>query len=127
MLLPLNALAQDDAAPAMARIITQNEKPPQCLSRVHIQRIDGELVNVHPSGFEIEAGKHTMNGRAMVNTTFCRRISGRTSEGIPDLEAEFEAGKTYYVGLDHSSKSSNDWRLVIWKVEPRDGEPAEKG
>ena len=39
---------------------------------------------------------------------------------VPDLEADFEAGKTYYIGLDHSSKNFNDWRLVIWKVEPEE-------
>jgi hypothetical protein len=126
-LIPLTGMAKDEEGPAMARIITQNEKPPQCLSRVHIQRIDGELVNVHPSGFDIEPGMHSMNGRATVNTSFCRRVSGRTSEGIPDLEAEFEAGKTYYIGLDHRSRNSEDWRLVIWKVEPEEGEDGERG
>lgn len=101
-----------------ARIITQNERPAQCLSSVHIQKLDGELVNVHPTGFELEPGTHKMNGRAILNTTFCRRVNGRNSVGIPDLEAHFEAGKTYFIGLDHSSTNSEDWRLVIWKVEP---------
>ncbi len=57
-----------------------------------------------------------MNGRANINTTFCTVVWGNQGSPIPDLEADFEAGKTYYVGLDHSSKNRNEWKLVIWKV-----------
>lgn len=127
LLVPMTGMSLDERAAPMARIITQNEKPAQCLSSVHIQRIDGELVNVHATGFEMEPGRHSMNGRAVVNTSYCRRYTGRPSEGVPDLEAEFEAGKTYYIGLDHSAKSSKDWRLVIWKVEPENGSASEQG
>lgn len=118
--LPASAQAPEEGEPAAARVITQNEKPAQCLSAVHIQKIDGELVNVHPTGFELEPGRHSMNGVARLNTSFCRRVAGRNSEAIPDLEADFEAGKTYFVGLDHSSGNSEEWRLVIWKVEPEE-------
>jgi hypothetical protein len=44
-------------------------------------------------------------------------VRGKSTYTIPDLEADFEAGKTYYVGLDHSSKNKEEWRLVIWKTE----------
>jgi hypothetical protein len=107
-------------APTMARIITHSERPAQCLSRVHIRQIDGEEKIVHDAGFEIEPGRHTMNGTAVVNTSFCRYVRGSKGLAVPDLEADFEAGKTYYIGLDHSSKNFNDWRLVIWKVEPEE-------
>jgi hypothetical protein len=78
---------------------------------------------VHQNGFDLEPGIHSLNGRAILDTTYCRPIHGRVSQDVPDLEAEFEAGKTYYIALDHASRNFNDWRLVIWKVEPE--EPVE--
>jgi hypothetical protein len=97
-----------------------NGKPSQCLSAVHIQFVDGERVMVHQSGFDIEPGKHSLNGRAYLDTSYCRPLLGRNSKDIPDLEADFQAGKTYYIGLDHRSRNTEDWRLVIWRVEPEE-------
>ena len=111
---PLQAVA-DKAG--QAQIITQNERPAQCISRVVITDIDGRLTNMARQGFKLDAGTHSMNGRAIINTSQCPAIRGRSTYTIPDLEADFEAGKTYYVGLDHSSKNKEEWRLVIWKVE----------
>jgi hypothetical protein len=101
----------------MAQIITQNERTAQCISSVVIDEIDGKLSNVSKQGFKLEAGTHSLNGRALVNVGNCPAVRGRNSYVVPDLEAEFEAGKTYYVGMDHSSKNKEEWRLVIWKVE----------
>jgi len=113
-LLPVHAMANPTSK---ARIITQNERASQCISSVIIDEIDGRLRNVNKQGFELEAGKHAMNGRAVINTANCPAVRGRSSYVVPDLEADFEAGKTYYVGLDHSSKNKEEWRLVIWKTE----------
>jgi hypothetical protein len=115
-----SALAMIEEQADTARIITMNGKPSQCLAAVHIQYVDGERVMVHQTGFDIEPGMHSLNGRAYLDTTYCRPMMGRISKDVPDLEAEFQAGKTYYVGLDHSSRNYEDWRLVIWKVEPVD-------
>jgi hypothetical protein len=113
-LFPLQAIAGNDGK---AQIITQNERPAQCISRVVITEIDGRLSNVARQGFKLEAGTHSMNGRAIINTSQCPAVRGKSTYTIPDLEADFEAGKTYYVGLDHSSKNKEEWRLVIWKTE----------
>ena len=43
--------------------------------------------------------------------------NGMTRDAIEPVEANFEAGKTYYLGFDHSSPHRKDWKLVIWKVE----------
>ncbi len=101
-----------------AKIITQNSLASQCIASVVIDEIDGKLSNVTRQGFDLEAGKHTMNGRAILNVGNCPALRGRNSYVVPDLEADFEAGKTYYVGLDHSSKNKEEWHLVIWKTEP---------
>jgi len=114
-LLPIHVMADSTGT---AQIITQNSRSVQCISAVVIDEIDGKLSNVTRQGFQLDAGRHSMNGRASVNTGNCPAIRGRTSYVVPDLEADFEAGKTYYVGLDHSSKNKEDWRLVIWKTEP---------
>jgi len=100
-----------------AQIITQNESTARCIASVVINEIDGKLSNVPKQGFKLDAGTHSMNGRAIINIGNCPVIRGRNSYAVPDLEADFEAGKTYYVGLDHSSKNKEEWRLVIWKTE----------
>ncbi len=101
-----------------AKIITGNEKPTECISSVHVNTIDGEQVYVQPLGFDLAPGKHSVSARAVVNTSFCTAVGpGTNKDRIEPLEAEFEAGKTYYLGYDHSSSSRRDWKLVIWKIE----------
>lgn len=117
-LLPLGATASDEDK---AWVVTMTEKPAQCLSSVAIRQIDGREKIVSPQGFAIDPGVHTMSGTAKINTTYCRPIRGYRSQAVPPLEAEFEAGKVYYVGYDHSSSDRNEWALVIWKVEDRKG------
>jgi len=108
------ALAWDKSK---ARIITQVAKPSECLSRVAIRQIDGEEKFVHPQGFTVEPGRHTMSGTVALDTSYCRVARGNEWTEIPPLEADFEAGKTYFVGFDHSSTNRREWGLVIWKVE----------
>jgi hypothetical protein len=101
-----------------AKIVTGTEKPADCISSVHVNSIDGEQVYVQPLGFEIEAGTHSLTGRAVINATFCRSVgTGSQRNKVEPLEAEFEAGKTYYIGYDHSAGHQRDWKLVIWKTE----------
>ena len=40
---------------------------------------------------------------------------------IPALEYDFEAGKTYYVGLNHKSANRKNWHFTVWKVEEPKG------
>ncbi len=102
----------------MAKIITGNEKAAECISSVHVNAIDGKQVYVQPLGFDLEAGQHALTARAAINTSFCKAVGpSNGTDSTPPLEADFEAGKTYYVGFDHSSSNRKNWRLVIWKVE----------
>ena len=114
VLVPIQIMAETTGK---ARILTQNERAVQCISSVVIDEIDGKLSNVAKQGFMLDAGTHSMSGRAIINSANCPALRGRNSYVVPDLEADFEAGKTYYVGLDHSSKNKEEWRLVIWKIE----------
>jgi len=102
----------------MAMIVTQNGRPAECLSPIAVNKIDGRMRIVPAMGFSIEPGVHTINGRAALDTTNCR-ITGRAQKtaSAPDLEVNFEAGKTYYIGYDHKSHNSEDWKLVVWKVK----------
>ena len=115
LLAPLLSIAN---AGEKAKIVTSLENPAKCISAVHINNIDGQEVQVQKLGFDIDPGTHTMLGRTIINTSFCK-VMGRGSgvEKIEPLEADFEAGNTYYVGFDHSSRSRKDWKLVIWMVE----------
>ena len=119
LLVPFLAFAGDEAeATAKAKIVTGMEKAAACISSVHVNTIDGREVKVQALGFDIDAGTHTMTGRALINTSFCKAMgTGSQRYKVEPLEAEFEAGKTYYVGYDHSSSNRRDWKLVIWKVE----------
>jgi len=117
MLLPLVSFAED----GKAKIVTGTVRAAQCISSVHINNIDGREVYVQALGFDIDAGEHVMTGRAIIDTTFCKAVrSGSQRYKVQPLEANFEAGKTYYVGYDHSSSYAKEWKLVIWKVEGGD-------
>jgi hypothetical protein len=115
ILLPFAAAAEDAAK---AKIVTGTELAAQCISSVHVNNIDGREVKVQSLGFDIDPGTHTMTGRALINTSFCKAVGpGNQRYSVEPLEADFEAGKTYYVGYDHSSSNRKDWKLTIWKVE----------
>ena len=116
LMIPLGtALAADD----MATIITQNAKASECISRVAIQQIDGEEKFVSPQMFTLEPGRHSLRGTVALDTSYphCKAVRGNATVDIPPLEADFEAGKRYYVGFDHSSSNIADWGYVIWKTE----------
>lgn len=112
---PLVAQAEDAA---VAKIVTSMSNEAQCIVSVHIRNIDGREVQVNRGGFELEPGRHTMSGTKKINTSFCMTV-GRagTNDNSPPLEADFEAGKTYWVGFDHSARDRKDWKYVIWKVK----------
>lgn len=118
-ILPAMALAAD---PTKARVVTFKSKITECLASVAIKQVDGRLRQLPPMGFEIEPGWHTMHGLATVNLKHCpvNKDTSRRSVNVPPLEWLFEAGKVYYVGLDHSSPERRNWQLVVWKVEDMD-------
>jgi len=101
-----------------AKIITGHNRAAQCISPVQIRKIDGREAAVQPMGFSLDPGTHTMTGSAKVDTSMCKTVGKGTGRyKIEPLEADFEAGKTYWVGYDHGSGNRKDWKLVIWKVE----------
>lgn len=100
-----------------ARIITQNTLPDQCIARVAVRKIDGEERFVSPQGFDLEPGRHTLSGSVAIDTRNCPVVRGQQNWTAEPLEADFEAGKTYYIGFDHRSNNREDWKYVIWKVE----------
>ena len=102
----------------MAMVITDQARPQDCLAAVAINKIDGEPRVVSAQGFLIEPGFHSLNGLATLDTTHCS-ITDVASQinTTADLEFDFEAGQTYYVGYYHKSSTSDERRLVVWKVE----------
>ena len=69
-------------------------------------------------GFWIEPGVHTMTGSALIDSSSCPTV-GRSSSPprAEPLEANFDLGKVYYVGYDHSARDKKEWKIVVWKVE----------
>ena len=108
----------DSTTSDMAKIVTHNGRPADCLAPIVVNKIDGREKIVPAQGFTIEPGVHTLNGRAKIDTTYCKAMRGGNIPGFtPDLEVDFEAGMTYYIGYDHDSLNRDDWRLVVWKIE----------
>jgi hypothetical protein len=114
LLLPLTVQASD---PEKAWIVTQESRPVECISPVAIRNIDGRERRLPAQGFRLEPGSYTLTGTAVLDTRYCPVLSANSWDRIQPLKAEFEAGKKYYVGLDHSSRDRADWSLVVWKIE----------
>ena len=117
--LPLAAVAQKEGK---VRVITSHSQASQCIAPVRVTRIDGREATVQRMGFNIEPGRHPISGSARIDTSACPTI-GRVNNPprAQPLEADFELGKVYYLGYDHSSPDRNDWKIVIWKVEDAEG------
>jgi len=118
--LPLVAdpVGEDSAVSELAKVVTQAGRPGDCLAALAVNKIDGELRVVPAQGFLIEPGIHTINGRATLDTRKCQTIAVDQKIGsTADLEVNFETGKTYYIAYDHKSQNTEEWRLVVWKVE----------
>lgn len=114
LLLAPAAMAWDESK---ARIVTMIDKPAECMASVAVNQIDGKNTFVSAQGFELDPGRHTLNGRAKIDTRLCSVVRGNQNTAVPPLEADFEAGKTYFVGMDYSSSNREEWALVVWKVE----------
>jgi hypothetical protein len=110
--------SDDQAINEMARVVTGNGHQAECLASVVINRVDGERHVMPAPGFEIEPGIHSINGQAVLDTTKCRPLDDNQQLiGAVDLEVNFEAGKTYHIAYDRSGQSSDEWKLIVWKVE----------
>lgn len=105
------------AADQMARVITDVAKPVQCIAPIEVYNLDGRLVRKNAMGFDLEPGRHTLVGTARIDSVNCPAMRGNQALDIPPLDYEFEAGKVYYVGLEHQSSNQQQWRFVVWKVE----------
>ena len=132
LFLPLMANAEHEdrekyEGEGMSRVVTFRENITKCLASVQIRTIDGHNRMLPTMGFEIEPGWHTMHGAAKLNLKHCPVEDERSHEDvhIPALEWLFEAGKVYYVGLDYSSPTRKNWRLVVWDVKDEDIEEDE--
>jgi len=115
VVLPLSAEVEDGT---MARVVTGGGRPADCLAPLAVTRIDGEAMNVSAQGFLITPGVHTLNGRVTLDLTYCPLNDPRLRIGdTADLEVEFEAGSTYYIGYYYPPASPSEWKLTVWNVE----------
>lgn len=113
--LPLSAEVE---AGTMARVVTGRGRPAECLAPLAVTRIDGEARVVSAQGFLIEPGVHTINGRATLDLTYCPLGDPRLRIGdTADLEVEFEAGNTYYIGYSYPPDRPAEWKLTVWDIE----------
>lgn len=118
VLLACSPIACLQAADDLAMVITMGAPPADCVADVEITRIDGEKAIVAARGFEIEPGEHSLNGRALLDTTWCKLAKDERIPGpVADLQLNFQAGRTYYIGFDHKPDNRQEWKLVVWKVE----------
>ena len=100
------------------QVVTQNGAQPDCLAPVAINRIDGEKQVLPARGFLIEPGVHTINGRVTLDSAKCHPMEVNQHIGkAADLEVNFEPGRIYYIAYDRSALNTEEWSLVVWKVE----------
>lgn len=105
-------------ADEMATVVTDSDLPSECLAPVVITIIDGVKQAVPGKGFLIAPGVHSINGKATLDTSKCRRPgSDLEISRAADLVVNFEAGRTYYIAYDRSAQNSAEWKLLVWKVE----------
>ena len=102
----------------MARVVTSQGRPAECLAPVSVNRIDGKTRVVSAKGFFIEPGIHTINGKATLDITNCPLIGSNPAIGsADDLEVDFEPGGTYYIAYYHASANTDEWKLLVWQTE----------
>ncbi len=103
----------------MARVLTSDGRPADCLAPVAVTRIDGETRTVSAQGFLIEPGVHTINGKATLDLSILplKRQPSCMISSAADLEVDFEAGGTYYIGYFHPPANPEEWKLVVWHIE----------
>ena len=102
----------------MARVVTNIARPADCLAAIAVNTIDGEKKAVSAKSFLIEPGVHTINGKALLDTTYCPITDTRLQvSSAPDLEVNFELGSTYYIGYYHKPDNTEEWQLVVWNIE----------
>jgi hypothetical protein len=112
-LLPVSLCASGDKA----WVVTSVDKPVECISPISVYSIDGELVHKNQMNFEIEPGRHTLVGTVSSFAAGCPTMRTSMGQDVPPLDYEFEAGKTYYIGLQHKSANQQSWRFVVWRVK----------
>lgn len=114
---------QGDADTAnMVRVVTQHGRAAQCIATLAVNRIDGEPAVVPAAEFFIEAGVHSINGRATLDTSRCPfDLEKLQISRAADLEINFETGYVYYLGYDYRSPDPAQWQLVAWRVDQDDG------
>jgi len=116
VVLPLEA--EVEAGTLLARVVTDRGRPAECLAPLAVTRIDGEARAVSAKGFLIEPGVHTINGRATLDLSYCPLSDPRLMIGdTADLEVDFEAGSTYYIGYYYPPDRLDEWKLVVWNIE----------
>lgn len=102
----------------MAMVVTNIARPADCLAAITVTTVDGQKVMVSAQSFLIEPGIHTVNGKAMLDTTHCPITDKRFQMGrAEDLEVNFELGYTYYIGYYHQPADPQEWKLVVWNIE----------
>lgn len=118
LLAGLMPVAVSAAKDGKVQVITHFSNAAKCISPVAIKKIDGREATVQRMGFWIEPGTHTLSGSALIDTSFCQTIGSNSQRYRPEpLEVDFELGKVYYIGYDHSSQNRKDWEFVVWKIE----------
>jgi len=115
VVLPLAGAVQPGT---MARVVTDGARPAECLAPLAVTRIDGEARAVSAKGFLIEPGVHSINGRVTLDLSHCPSGDPRLTIGeTADLEVEFEAGSTYYIGYYYPPDRPGEWKLTVWNIE----------
>jgi hypothetical protein len=119
--------AADPATATTATVITNEGLSERCILSTVVTAVDGKEVTASDKTdtFEFEPGEHSISGYGGADPTKCATFTGDNPVAITEgehigqstLKYAFEAGKTYYTGVDVRNADKSTWKLVVWQIK----------
>ena len=106
-----------------ATVYTADRRPADCISPISVYKIDDRNLVTGLQEFELPPGRHSLSGRAIITDSFCSKSGVASSGGRKDelkpLVYDFEAGKVYFVGVNHKASRASGWYIEVWEVQDK--------
>jgi hypothetical protein len=115
-----------------ATVITNEGWSERCILATVVTAVDGKEVTATDKTdvLELEPGEHSISGYSIsgyggTDPTKCATFTGDNPVAIAEgehigqstLKYAFEAGKTYYTGVDARKADKSTWKVVVWQIK----------
>ncbi len=123
LLLSGAAFAFNFASPSdpSAKLILNHSSAAKQIFPVRLLMVNGENINVRSDAVWLAPGEYELRLASSVNKDYTTQVmSIKERRGLKDfkntMKITVEADKSYYIGYDASSKNTDDWQPIIYKV-----------